>query len=74
MPFADASGVSIHYALAGSGPPLVLLQGWVGDLTTWRHAGYVDALAGQFTLVLVDGRGLVAAASHTTPPCTPPST
>jgi pimeloyl-ACP methyl ester carboxylesterase len=57
MPSADASGVPIHYDLAGSGPPLVLLQGWVGDSTTWRHAGYVDALAGQFTLVLVDGRG-----------------
>lgn len=57
MPIADASGVPIHYDLAGSGPPLVLLQGWVGDSTTWRHAGYVDALADQFTLVLVDGRG-----------------
>jgi pimeloyl-ACP methyl ester carboxylesterase len=57
MPIADASGVPIHYDLAGSGPPLVLLQGWVGDSTTWRPAGYVDALAGQFTLVLVDGRG-----------------
>ena len=56
MPIADASGVPIHYDLAGSGPPLVLLQGWVGDSTTWRHAGYVDALADQFTLVLVDGR------------------
>jgi pimeloyl-ACP methyl ester carboxylesterase len=57
MPFADASGVPIHYDLAGGGPPLVLLPGWVGDSTTWRHAGYVDALADQFTLVLVDGRG-----------------
>jgi pimeloyl-ACP methyl ester carboxylesterase len=57
MPIADASGVPIHYELAGSGPPLVLLHGWIGDSTTWRHAGYVDALADRFTLVLVDGRG-----------------
>jgi pimeloyl-ACP methyl ester carboxylesterase len=57
MPIADASGVPIHYELAGSGPPLVLLHGWIGDSTTWRHAGYVDALADWFTLVLIDGRG-----------------
>ena len=57
MPHADASGVPIYYELAGSGPPLVLLHGWVGDSTSWRHAGYVDALADRFTLVLVDGRG-----------------
>jgi pimeloyl-ACP methyl ester carboxylesterase len=57
MPITDRSGVPIHYDLAGSGPPLVLLHGWVGDSTTWRHAGYLDALAGRFTLVLIDGRG-----------------
>jgi pimeloyl-ACP methyl ester carboxylesterase len=57
MPFADGSGVPIYYDLAGGGPPLVLLHGLVGDSTTWRHAGYVDALVGRFTLVLVDGRG-----------------
>jgi pimeloyl-ACP methyl ester carboxylesterase len=57
MAFADASGVPIHYDLAGSGPPLVLLHGWVGDSTTWRHAGYVDALASRFTVILVDARG-----------------
>jgi pimeloyl-ACP methyl ester carboxylesterase len=39
MALADASGVPIHYELAGSGPPLVLLHGFVGDSTTWRHAG-----------------------------------
>ena len=57
MALADASGVPIHYELAGSGPPLVLLHGFVGDSTTWRHAGYVDALASRFTVILVDGRG-----------------
>jgi pimeloyl-ACP methyl ester carboxylesterase len=57
MPVPDTSGLPIHYDLAGSGPPLVLLHGFVGDSTIWRHAGYVDALAGQFTLVLVDARG-----------------
>jgi pimeloyl-ACP methyl ester carboxylesterase len=57
MPVTDGSGVPIHYDLAGSGPPLVLLHGFVGDSTSWRHAGYVDVLASQFTLVLVDGRG-----------------
>ena len=57
MPVTNGSGVPIHFDLAGSGPPLVLLHGFVGDSTTWRHAGYIDALASQFSLVLVEGRG-----------------
>jgi len=57
MPIADASGVRIHYELAGNGSPLVLLHGFVGDSSSWRHAGYLDALADRFTLILIDGRG-----------------
>ncbi|WP_060905184.1 alpha/beta fold hydrolase [Streptomyces scabiei] len=41
----------------GSGPPLVLLHGFFGDRTTWRSAGYVDALADSHRLVLIDARG-----------------
>ncbi|WP_373465054.1 alpha/beta fold hydrolase [Streptomyces luteogriseus] len=35
----------------------MLLHGFFGDRTTWRSAGYVDALAGDHRLVLVDARG-----------------
>lgn len=35
----------------------MLLHGFYGDRTTWRSAGYVDALAGRYRLICVDARG-----------------
>src|SRR5690349_17922422 len=57
MPFAIGSGVRIHYEVEGSGPPLVLHAGFMGSIPDWRDAGYVDALNGENTLVLLDPRG-----------------
>ena len=57
MPYATGSGVRIHYHVEGSGPPLVVHPGFASSLTTWYGMGYVDALQGQYTLVLLDPRG-----------------
>jgi pimeloyl-ACP methyl ester carboxylesterase len=57
MPYATGSGVRIHYEVEGSGVPLVLHPGFAGSLADWYSAGYVDALKGQYTLVLMDQRG-----------------
>ncbi|MET9793676.1 alpha/beta fold hydrolase [Streptomyces canus] len=57
MRVTSGDGVRIAFEVVGSGPPLVLLHGFFGDRTTWRSAGYVDALAGGHRLVLVDARG-----------------
>jgi hypothetical protein len=42
-----------------------------GTPPPWRHPGYLEALAGRFMLVLVDGRG--RSGKPHDPPCTPPS-
>jgi pimeloyl-ACP methyl ester carboxylesterase len=57
MPYATGSGIRIHYEVEGSGPPLVVHPGFASSITTWYGMGYVDALKGQYTLVLIDPRG-----------------
>ena len=56
MPFVDSSGIKIHYETSGQGPPIVLLNGSLMDSSSWRLAGYPEALTG-FTLVAMDWRG-----------------
>jgi len=57
----SADGTRIGWAVAGAGPPLVLVHGSVADRGRW--AAVRDALARRFTLHLVDrrGRGLSSA-------------
>ncbi len=57
MPYVHNSGVRIHYHLEGKGPPLVLQHGFTHDMDDWREAGFVDALKGDYQLVLIDARG-----------------
>jgi pimeloyl-ACP methyl ester carboxylesterase len=57
MPYVANNGVRIHYQVVGSGPPLVLQHGSFGSADDWKEFGYVDALAPQNQLVLVDARG-----------------
>jgi pimeloyl-ACP methyl ester carboxylesterase len=52
MPIAHGSGVPIDLDLPGSRPPLILLRGFAGGSTTWRHASYVDAPAGRLFLAV----------------------
>jgi pimeloyl-ACP methyl ester carboxylesterase len=57
MQVTGGDGVKIVFETVGNGLPLVLLHGFFGDRTTWRSAGYVDALASSHRLVLIDARG-----------------
>jgi pimeloyl-ACP methyl ester carboxylesterase len=60
----EVAGLQIAYERAGSGPPLFLLHGYVGDgATTWRRQ--LDALSGEFTVVAWDAPG---AGRSTDPP------
>jgi pimeloyl-ACP methyl ester carboxylesterase len=56
MPYVDSAGTRIHYETFGSGPPVVLLNGSLMDASSWRLAGYPEALSG-LTLVAMDWRG-----------------
>ena len=50
-------GVSIHYQVVGSGPPLTLLSGWQ-ETAAASFGELVDHLAERFTLIIVDNRGV----------------
>jgi pimeloyl-ACP methyl ester carboxylesterase len=56
MEAVEVDGLRIAYERSGSGPPLVLLHGYVGDgPTTWRHQ--LDTLGDRFTVVAWDAPG-----------------
>jgi pimeloyl-ACP methyl ester carboxylesterase len=51
----DAGGLRIAYERVGTGPPLVLLHGFVGDSREWRRQ--IDGLSDEFTVVAWDAPG-----------------
>lgn len=56
MDTIEIGGLRIAFERAGTGPPLVLLQGFVGDgSSTWRNQ--IDALCDRFTVVAWDAPG-----------------
>lgn len=59
MDFAinPSDGTRIAYQVVGSGPPLLLVHGSLLTHTIWRTFGYVKALRGSRTLILLDMRG-----------------
>lgn len=64
MERVDIEGLRIAYERVGSGPPLVLLHGFVGDgRSTWSRQ--LDELSGDFTVVAWDAPG---AGESATPP------
>jgi pimeloyl-ACP methyl ester carboxylesterase len=48
----DVSGVRLHYAMQGDGPPLVLLHGVAASLHTWD--GWVRELAPHYRVIRID--------------------
>lgn len=57
MPLVQSQGLSIHYDVIGVGPPILLHHGVMGSGSRWQAIGYVDELADDFSLILVDARG-----------------
>ena len=56
MPFASINGVKLNYELHGeSGDPLVLVHGYTGDITDWRHQ--IPAFSPSFRVLIADNRG-----------------
>jgi len=56
MPDITINGVRLNYELHGeSGPPLVLVHGYTGDITDWRHQ--VPAFSPSYRVLMVDLRG-----------------
>ena len=56
MPYADINGVSIYHELHGdSGEPLVLVHGYTGDITDWRHQ--LPVFSSRHRILIFDNRG-----------------
>lgn len=56
MQYADNNGVRIAFDVEGSGPPLLLHHGWLGNRKDWSLMGYVGPLAQDFTVITMDAR------------------
>jgi len=51
-----AGSVRLHAVIGGDGPPVLLVPGWPQNWFAWRQL--MPALAGRFTVVAVDPRGV----------------
>lgn len=54
--YAEIGEVMLHYVIAGSGPPVVLIHGWPQTWYEWRHT--IAALAPHYTVIAPDMRGI----------------
>jgi len=56
VPTATVNGISLYYELHGdSGEPLVLVHGYTGDVTDWRHQ--IPELSRTHRVLMMDLRG-----------------
>ena len=56
--FFDSDGVRIRYVDQGSGPPVVLIHGFSGNLDTgWVETGVLPKLATDYRIIALDCRG-----------------
>lgn len=52
---AAINGISLHYAIYGSGPPVIFLHGGLANMDYWGRQ--VPAVAAHHTVILMDSRG-----------------
>jgi pimeloyl-ACP methyl ester carboxylesterase len=56
--FFDSNGVRIRYVEQGSGPPVVLLHGFSGNLdSAWVETGVLPTLVTDYRVIAFDSRG-----------------
>src|SRR5262245_30989239 len=56
--FFDSNGVRIHYTDEGKGEPVLLIHGFIADITiNWTIPGTRKALAQDYRVIAIDNRG-----------------
>ncbi|WP_030687142.1 alpha/beta fold hydrolase [Streptomyces sp. NRRL B-1347] len=58
MPVIAVNGIRLHYKEAGSGEPVVLVQGTGGGHTTWELHQVPDLTAAGYRVITFDNRGI----------------
>jgi pimeloyl-ACP methyl ester carboxylesterase len=54
----DSAGVKIHYQIEGSGPPVLLIHGYMASgHMNWRVPGVIAHLATDYKVITIDNRG-----------------
>jgi pimeloyl-ACP methyl ester carboxylesterase len=66
MPKAGAGGIELYYERAGSGEPLLLIQGMSGTHVAWGEP-FRSALEAEFDCVVFDNRGVGLSGDVTEP-------
>lgn len=66
MPKAGAGGVELYYERAGSGEPLLLIQGMSGTHVAWGEP-FRSALEAEFDCIVFDNRGVGLSGAVTEP-------
>src|SRR5579871_1477293 len=56
MPKINVNGVNLHYITVGSGPDVVMLHGFLGNLAVW-HLQIIPLLRGKYRVTTMDLRG-----------------
>ena len=56
MPVIKANGISIYYETKGSGAPLMLINGWGGNLNSWSDH-MIELLSEKYKVIMMDNRG-----------------
>jgi 3-oxoadipate enol-lactonase len=56
MPVIKSNGISIYYETKGSGDPLMMINGWGGNLDSWGEH-MVDLLSENYHVIMMDNRG-----------------
>lgn len=66
MPKINANGIEIYYETKGSGTPLLLINGWGGNLDSWSLE-MVNKLAEHHRVIMMDNRGTGRSGKPDTP-------
>jgi pimeloyl-ACP methyl ester carboxylesterase len=56
MPVINANGIDIYYEARGEGSPVILINGWGGNLDSWSGK-MIDLLVGKHRVIMMDNRG-----------------
>ncbi len=56
MPSAKVGDINMEYYVEGTGPPLLMIMGWIGNAGFWGEA-FLERLRPHFQIIRLSNRG-----------------